>query len=786
MRKIIFTCWIISSVCQAQDQTPMLTVEKIMQDPKWIGSSPSNVFWSYDSKTLYFNWNPDRKSSDSPYCYAVLGDKPQKATYHDAQLAYAIHNGTYNSSRSAIVYLYKGDLFLNNLKTQTTSRITQTAEIKSDLLFSHQEQWITYVSRNTLFAWDIHSGETIQLTQLINGEAPTPKKLNEQEQWLIKQQLQTSGVIEQRKEKREAHNRYLKSLKQGDTLRKIYIGHKQVQEILISPDANFILYRLLDSLTGEKNNQVPNYLAESGFTEEITGRPKVGVPEEQSTWYIFNRQNDSLNPIKTDSVPGISDFPDYIRDYPEKYKDKKALPRNVSINSISWNEEGSACIADIFSLDNKDRWLMQLNTSTGKLSLIDHQRDSAWIAGPGIGWLANASSGWIDNNHFYFQSEASGYAHLYTYDVTTHSIKVLTHGNYEVQYSILSHDKKHFYILTNEEHPGKRQLYRIGTDGSGKQRLTSAVGDYEISLSPDEKYIAYRYSYQNKPWELFIQENAIGKMPLQITHQAMSAEWSAYPWRDTKIFSFTARDGKQVFARIYEPPPGKKNKAAVIFIHGAGYLQNVAYSWSYYFHEFMFNNLLADRGYTVMDLDYRASSGYGRDWRTGIYRYMGGKDLDDEVDGARWLVKEYGIDSNRIGCYGGSYGGFLTLMALFTQPGVFHAGAALRPVTDWAHYNHEYTSAILNEPFTDSIAYARSSPINFAAGLKGHLLICHGMVDVNVHFQDPVRLVQRLIELGKDNWELASYPVEDHGFVEPSSWTDEYKRVLKLFDTYLK
>ncbi|MFZ1800086.1 MAG: prolyl oligopeptidase family serine peptidase, partial [Chitinophagaceae bacterium] len=149
------------------------------------------------------------------------------------------------------------------------------------------------------------------------------------------------------------------------------------------------------------------------------------------------------------------------------------------------------------------------------------------------------------------------------------------------------------------------------------------------------------------------------------------------------------------------------------------------------------------------------------------------------------LVKKYGIDSTRIGMYGGSYGGFMTLMAMFTTPGKFNAGAALRPVTDWADYNHGYTSNILNEPFTDSIAYRRSSPIYFANGLEGHLLICHGVVDENVHFQDAVRLSQRLIELGKNNWEIAPYPVEDHGFVEASSWTDEYKRILKLFDENL-
>jgi dipeptidyl aminopeptidase/acylaminoacyl peptidase len=203
--------------------------------------------------------------------------------------------------------------------------------------------------------------------------------------------------------------------------------------------------------------------------------------------------------------------------------------------------------------------------------------------------------------------------------------------------------------------------------------------------------------------------------------------------------------------------------------------------WSQYFREYMFHNMLVDNGYTVLDIDYRASAGYGRDWRTGIYRFMGGKDLTDNVDGAKYLVESQGIDPKKIGIYGGSYGGFITLMAMFTKPDVFAAGAALRPVTDWAAYNHGYTANILNEPQTDSIAYRKSSPIYYADGLKGNLLICHGMVDVNVHYQDAVRLSQRLIELKKNNWELASYPMEDHGFVEPSSWMDEYKRIFKLF-----
>jgi dipeptidyl aminopeptidase/acylaminoacyl peptidase len=785
MKKILFLVLLGTQAAFCQDRSGTLSVEKIMRDPKWIGSSPGVAIWNYNSQSLFFSWNPEKASSDSIYQYMIQGKEPTKQAYLEGLRARAIHEGVYNKARSKIAYSLLGDIYLLDVGSGKTIRITKTEAAESDPGFSNHDAWVTYIIDNNLFAWDIQNGNTQQLTRLINGEAPATKKISQQESWLDSEQLRTSEIIKSRKEKRELGQAYIRMTKEKDTLRKIYIGDQKLYELQISPDARFVTYSLIEEPTNAKNTIVPNYVTETGFTTDIPGREKVGVPQGKSSFYIFDRLRDTVIRLVTDSIPGIMDLPDYTKDYPQTGKDKKAI-RNCYVVSIQWNEEGAAAVIDLRSEDKKDRWLMQLNTASGYPALLDRQHDDAWIGGPGIGWLSNATLKWIDNNNFYFQSEMTGYSHLYTYNIATHTKKPLTQGNYEVQVATLSRDKKYFYLLTNEEHPGKQHFYRIRTDGSGKEKITSMDGGYEVSISPDEKMIAYRYSYQNKPWELYVQELSTGKPAIQVTHLAMSEEWKAYPWRDTKIFNFPARDGKPVYARIYEPASDKKNGAAVIFVHGAGYLQNVDYAWSYYFHEFMFNNLLADEGYTVMDIDYRASAGYGRDWRTGIYRHMGGKDLDDEVDAAGYLVKERGIDPSRIGLYGGSYGGFMALMALFTQPDVFKAGAALRPVTDWAHYNQGYTSAILNEPFTDSIAYQRSSPINFASGLKNHLLICHGMVDVNVHFQDAVRLAQRLIELGKNNWELAVYPVEDHGFVEPSSWTDEYKRVLKLFDTTLK
>ena len=208
--------------------------------------------------------------------------------------------------------------------------------------------------------------------------------------------------------------------------------------------------------------------------------------------------------------------------------------------------------------------------------------------------------------------------------------------------------------------------------------------------------------------------------------------------------------------------------------------------WSGYFREFMFHSFLNKQGYVVADLDYRGSKGYGRDWRTAIYRQMGTPEVEDLVDVTDWLQTNVNVDGERMGTYGGSYGGFLTFMALFKEPGLFQAGSALRPVTDWAHYNTGYTSNILNLPQDDAIAYRRSSPIYYADGLEDALLINSPMVDDNVFFQDSVRLVQRLIELKKTDWETAIYPVEPHGFRQPESWLNEYRRIYKLFEENLQ
>lgn len=787
MKKYLIGLFLLASVAKAQQVAP-LTVEKIMRDPKWMGVAPSNYRWSADSKKVFFNWNPENKEKDALYSVGLSGLKPQKE--EEKALEKAIGSTmTYNVSRSSGLFEKSGDIYLYHPKTKAEQRLTNTVERESGAKFLTNGR-ISYQRGDNLFLVDLKTNETKQLTNFVKGKkAPVAdkKNLSAQDSWLKADQTQLFDVLKKdKKPALPARFGFGRGAAAGGekTLKAIYTEDKILTGQVLSPDGRYIIYRLLTIPTSGQNTIVPNYVTASGYTEDIDGRTKVGEPMITYENYIYDNQRDTVYKIHVEQIPGIKDLPDYVKDYPKQLEErtKKNEDRMVSVGGPFWNDEGTAAVIVADALDNKDLWVLKLDPATGNVSLVDRQRDEAWIGGPGVG---GRGLGWLNSSQIYYQSEASGYSHLYLANVSTGEKKQLTSGKWEVQSLQLSKDKKTFYISGNKEHPGITHFYKLNAQGGTLQQITSMKGGNEVTLSPDEKWLAINYSYMDKPWELYIQENKPGAKAVQVTSSS-SAEFKSYEWRKPDMVSFKNRYGSDVYARVYPAKNPHPNRPAVVFVHGAGYLQNVHFWWSQYFREYMFNNMLADNGYTVIDIDYTASSGYGRDHRTGIYRHMGGKDLTDQVDGVKMLVEKYNVDPKHVGLYGGSYGGFITLMALFTEPDVFASGAGLRSVTDWAHYNHGYTANILNEPYNDELAYKRSSPIYFANGLKGNLLMCHGMVDVNVHFQDIVRLSQRLIELGKDNWELAVYPVEDHGFVEPSSWTDEYKRIFKLFETTLK
>ncbi len=766
---------VLASGLSAQE----LDLEEIMQGYQWVGHSPQNPRWDHFKPILYFDWNPEFNPGDSLYFLSVQDTVPKPVPLEELR-SLPTSTPVLNQENDKMLYLRYGDLYLKDLNHGQVIPILATLDDVTDPHFSLDGQQIQYTTRQNLYSWNSNTGQTTQLTWFVKGSEPKKSEVSKADEWLKRDQLGLFQVLS-----KKAHEDTLKSRREKlikpSRPKKVYLGKAEVGNIHLDPGGQFITY-VLETSQQAPSTAVMHYVTPEGYAISKNARAKVGNLGALYTFNIYHIEKDTFYQPDLQSLPGIKDSIDYSTG--QRYPASKL--REVNFKGPYYSDDGAKALLQIRSADNKDRWLCLLQLSTGYLELLDHQTDPAWIQGPGIGYQFQESAlGWYgDNRTIWFQSEMSGYSHLYSLDTETKRLKALTSGEYEIYDPQLSRDKSRWYFSSNQVHPGERHFYTMSLNGENISQLTHMPGRNDVSLSPDEQYMAILNSRANQPWELYLQPTGSEQAPTRITY-SQTEEFKAYPWREPQYITFLARDGAQVHGRLYQPAESERNGAGIIFVHGAGYLQNAHQWWSGYYREYMFHNYLADRGYTVLDIDYRGSAGYGRDVRTGIYQFMGGQDLTDNIDGANYLVDTHDIDADRLGIYGGSYGGFITLMAMFTQPEVFAAGAALRSVTDWAHYNHPYTSNILNTPVEDSTAFRRSSPIYHAENLQGALLMLHGMVDSNVQFQDIVRLSQRLIELKKENWELAVYPVEGHGFQESSSWYDEYRRIYKLFDTHL-
>jgi dipeptidyl aminopeptidase/acylaminoacyl peptidase len=785
-----------ASAADIKDDRFALTVDSIMRGPDLVGYAPEGLRWSAESQELYFEWRKPGEEEATTYVVGREGGAPVRLTDEQKKTTPPVA-GRWDKAHRRVVFIDNGDVVLLDAEG-ARRQITRTTGPESNPRWARRDTAITYVRDGNLFIVPADGAGSAIVEQLTDvAPKKTDPRLTDSQKFIRDEEEKLIEAVREQKAKKKKTDEKEKQEKQPAFELQ---DRQSATDLMLSPDDMHVFILVAERPAGSRNVIVPNYVNETGYTEDIPGRSTVGDTQDRRLLAVLNLRtgkslwaDGSFAPPVDESEKAAARPASPPSDAPESQTPE---PSHRAEREIRWSmpevsQDGKVAVAGARSADNKDRWYVVVDPESGKTRVVDTLHDDAWIREAGEGFGATRVSFLPDNRRVWFLSERDGWMHLYTLDVTDASAKAkqLTSGRWEITGAELSHDEKKFYVTSTEQHPGERHLYSLSIDGGPRTKVTSMTGSNQAVVSPDDSTIGLVYSYSNKPPEIYVMPNSPKAAGKQVT-TTPTAEWRSFNWIDPKVITFRARDGVDVYARLFTPEmTGARRdpvRPGVVFVHGAGYTQNAHKYWASYFREYMFHNLLASRGYVVLDVDYRASSGYGRDWRTAIYRHMGGKDLEDIVDGAKYLTAKEQVNPKRIGIYGGSYGGFITLMAMFTTPDVFAAGAALRPVTDWAHYNHTYTSNILNMPQKDAEAYRRSSPIYFAEGLKGALLICHGMVDTNVLFQDSVRLAQRLIELRKENWEFAPYPVENHSFERATSWADEYKRILKLFEDNLR
>jgi dipeptidyl aminopeptidase/acylaminoacyl peptidase len=761
-----------------------ITLDQAMANPDWIGNPVESAWWGWDSRQVYFKQK--RNGSVLRDTYQIAAGNPKLVD--DKQLANLDSaDPVYNRERTRAILLRNGDLFERDLKTGALTQILRGTTPAADPQYAADGAHVQFRVGSDWFSWSRAERLVSPVAQLRTAKDPDAAPDASSRRDL---QLRLMSTLARLKEEKDATRERRNEERSADATRAappVYLGEKVVIETsALSPDGRYLLV-VTSAKDGDKRRigKMPKYVTESGYEETDDERKRVSdegpLPHQLKLVDVATRK---ITELSFDALPGINVDPLAELRAANKLdplKGNRGVRLERREESIRWSVNGAQVAVMMQAIDNKDRWIATVDLAGAKLKPVHRLTDAAWVNNRGndFGWQP-------DNSTLWYESEESGYSHIYTQSADGKA-RALTSGKWEASDVSWSSDGATAYFLCNPKLPGTYEVCSANTRDGALKELTSQGGVESFTLSPDGRKLLVRYSTAYMPAQIGTVASTGGAVT-QLT-DTRSAEFKARAWIAPQIVAVPSTHGADpVWAKLYRPATleaGKKYPI-VMFVHGAGYLQNVSQRYPNYFREQMFHNLLVQKGYIVLDMDYRASLGYGRNWRTAIYRQMGHPELEDYVDGLNWMVANQQGDAKNVGIYGGSYGGFMTFMALLREPELFKSGAALRPVTDWTTYNHEYTANILNTPDLDPEAYKISSPIEYADKLKGNLLIAHGMIDDNVFYQDSVRMTQRFIELKKANWELASYPLERHSYVHPESWYDQYRRIYELFERTLK
>lgn len=750
----------------------VLTLRDASRDDRWLGLAPRDLRWAPDGSVLYFRWHtspePGQDPAADPWFRASRdGRSVSEVSAGERHRIPAAEPSWSRDGRSA-AWETEGALVVYRASAAPAERVrvaVRLAEPVRGVTVLPDGGTVHFRVGEDLYAHDVASGLTRQLTRRhVRGETtPTATAA-----WLDEQQQELFELHRRARERREAGE----VRQRAEALlppQPLPVGREdRIDDVRISPDGRWVVFRVRTPARRAPRTEYIDFVDESGYAVVDQARPKVGEEQDRVRLGIV-----AADPkVHPDSMPVT-----WV-DLPEA-GGEPVLPYGPW-----WSPEGDRALVAFVAADHEDVWIGELDPGTGAVQVRVHDHDDAWLGGPPVqtNSFRPPLIEWLDGGRFVFASERTGWSHLYLSEPDG-VVRPLTSGEWEVREATLSRDRSRWLLVASREHPAEDHLYLMPAAGGALVRLTTRPGRNQGLLSPDGSRLAVLSSDAVSLPDAWVRDARPDDEGVRLTLSGTDA-YARRPLSQPEIVSFRHADGRPLWAGLHRPE--RPNGAAILHIHGGGYRQFAHRGWSVYgwgTHLGLLN-WLVDQGYTVLDFDYRGSAGFGRDYRTDIAGSMGHKDVTGALAAVDWLVENEGVDRERIGVYGISYGGFFTLMALFRHPGVFAAGIANAAVSDWAHYNHPWTSRILGLPYEDAEAYRRSSPIYWAGGLEDPLLIVHGLIDDNVHFQDAARVIQRLIEEEK-SFEVMVYPAERHTIQNEDSRYDYVKRAAEFFERNL-
>jgi dipeptidyl aminopeptidase/acylaminoacyl peptidase len=566
---------------------------------------------------------------------------------------------------------------------------------------------------------------------------------------------------------------------------------KGIDDFDISPNAKSIVY--------SKNGDLGMFSLENNQWTQLTSTPEIEFSPQ------FSPDGKTISFMSTPPLKQISEVSNELAGPKLAFLSIKYENTDVGIipasggapvwvacseeNELSpkWSADSNKIVIEKRTQDCKKREIVVKDLTSNKEVVIYEEKTRKWI------YELSQESYWSPRgNKIAFISDQDGWCHLYIYNLDDKKLTQVTMGEYEVSYPAWSPDGSKIAFTSNKGSLIERQIWLLSIPGGKLEKITEARGTNMMPLwSPEGKKIAFLHSDPYAVLDIWIKTLPQGESK-QLTN-AMPESLDKNSLTPPEFLYYESGDGLKIPAFLFKPKDFDQSQKypAIIWIHGDGILQN-RYGWhpsKHYGVYYGFHQYLLHKGYVVLSVDYRGSVGYGRDFMQGHYMDLGGKDCEDVIKGAEYLKSLNFVDPERIGVWGLSYGGYLTLQAIIRNPEMFKAAINVAGVDDWNDWAKDpdgwWIQGRMGNPEDHKELYYQSAPIHFVDKIKTPLLVLHGTADFNVPFYESVRLIDALIKKGK-NIELMIYPGEDHYFVWNHTWKDVFQRVEKFFEKYLK
>jgi dipeptidyl-peptidase-4 len=462
--------------------------------------------------------------------------------------------------------------------------------------------------------------------------------------------------------------------------------------------------------------------------------------------------------------------------------------QDIYLARVNWLPDGKTLAIQRESRDQRRLDLLFADIGTGRTRIVLTETSDSWIE------LNDEISFLKHSREFIWRSSRDGFRHLYLYGDDGRLIRQLTAGSWDVDdfdkraIKAIDETRRLVYFAATEKSPTERHLYRASLDAQDPraiQRISQGDGVHDVTMPADGRHYVDNFTSVAQPPQVSLHEPD-GKLIAYLLENRLDQTHPDAPYlADNSVPEFgtlDAADGQTLYYRLFKPAhfDPAKHYPAIVEVYGGPSVQRVLNNWT----GNSFTQILTRAGYVVFQLDNRGSAYRGTAFQSPIHQELGKVEVEDQVQGARWLASQGFVDPARLGVWGWSYGGYMTLMLMFRAPELFRAGVAGAPVTDWRLYDTHYTERYLGRPQDNAAGYEASSVLPYAKGLKGGLLVIHGMSDDNVLFLHSTKLFRALQDLNEP-FDVMVYPGGKHGLMRQHDGRHGYALMKRFFDEHL-